>query len=227
VARRPLSKRDERILSFVGRYRAATEPLLETLFFRKTKTLSAQRKVTSRLVRRGYLRVFDLAGSGKYFVLTRRGSREVGQSDRTPRRFTEQSLPVALAIAHFCVREGVSRMTDAEFRERFPELAQGGIRSSIYYIAKAGGTFKLGIFIVDRGATPRRIRGKIRRIVSRRRAMPAFVSLLHAGRVRITILTGTDSQAARLTEDFARHDFARLDVEVSLVAELGELLTAR
>jgi hypothetical protein len=136
-------------------------------------------------------------------------------------------LPPALAIAAYCVREGVARLTDREFRELYPELWRPGLRSSSYYLIDTPDGLKLGMFLIDRGGTPRRIKGKIRRVITQRISLPAFVSLMEARRFRLTLLTGLVSQQDNFRRQLGRLPFPEVEVEVALVPELGELLSAR
>src|SRR5207248_1038274 len=126
--------------------------------------------------------------------LTRRGCRAIGISDRTPRPLTEQSLPAVLAIGWYCLRTGVTRLTDQEFRHRYPALWKPGHRSSAYFLVETPQGLKLGLFLVDRGASARRIKGKLRRLITQRSSLPAFAALIGAKRFRITLLTGIAAQ---------------------------------
>lgn len=222
-----LTRRDRQLLLFVARYRAATEALLRRALFGQSSRRANVRRVVRRLVRQGLLEQVTLAPGQKYFVLTRRGCRAVNMSARAPRPLTEQSLPVVLAIAWFCVRTGVSRLTDQEFRQRYPELWKPGLRSSAYYLTQTPQGLKLGMFLVDRGGTPRRLKGKIRRLITQRASLPAFAALIAAKRFHITVLTGLPAQQQHLRRHLKRRFFRRVEIDVALIPELGELLTLR
>jgi hypothetical protein len=81
------------------------------------------------------------------------------------------------------------------------------------------------MFLVDRGGTARRIKGKIRRLITQRTSLPAFVSLIEAGRFRITVLTGLQAQQENIRRQLPRMRYRNVEVEVALVGELGEMLT--
>lgn len=149
----------------------------------------------------------------------------VGAPDRKPRPLTEQSFPVALAIASHCVQEGLRRLTDREFRQRFPELWRPGLRSSIYCLHGEGEGLRLGMFIVDRGGTARRIKGKLRRLLRQRETLPAFAGLIKSGRLRVTVLTGLPAQADNVRRQLGRGLYHHVVVEVAVVPDLGEWMT--
>jgi hypothetical protein len=222
-----LTRRDRQLLQFVARYRAATEALIRRALFSDASRRANVQRVVRRLVRQGLLHQVSLAPGQKYLVLTRRGCRVLNVSDRAPRPLTEQSLPAVLAIAWFCVRAGVTRFTDYEFRQRYPELWKTGLRSSAYYLTQTPQGLKLGMFLVDRGGTPRRLKGKIRRLITQRASLPAFAALIAAKRFHVTVLTGLPAQQQHLRRHLKRRFFRRVEVEAALIPELGELLTLR
>lgn len=222
-----LTRRDRQLLRFVARYRAATEAMLRRALFTPASRRTNVHRVVRRLVRQGLLQQVKLGPGRGYVVLTPRGCRAIDVSDRAPRPLTEQSLPVALAIAWFCIRTGVARFTDQEFRQRYPELWKAGLRSSAYYLTETPQGLKLGIFLVDRGGTPRRLKGKIRRLITQRAALPAFAALIEAKRFHVTVLTGLPAQQQHLRRHLKRRFFRRVEIDVALIPELGELLTLR
>ena len=222
-----LTQRDRRMLRFVDRYRLATDELFAAVLFDGPHRMTNVARVTRKLVRRGWLRRVKYASGRSYLVLTRRGCRTIGAPDRVPRPLTEHSLPVVLGIATYCVRAGLTRFTDREFRKRYPELWRPGLRSSSYFLVDTPQGLKLGMFLVDRGGTARRLKGKIRRLVTQRKSLPAFASLMKAGRFRVTVLTGLPAQQQNIRRQVARLSFRGVEVEVGLVPDLGELLTTR
>jgi hypothetical protein len=222
-----LSKRDRRVLFFVDRYRLGTSELFSQVFSTGVNPGTNVGRAVRKLVRRGLLRQTEYAPGRSYVVLTRRACRAIGAPDRAPRPLTEQSLPVAMAIALHCVRTGLVRFKDREFRQRYPELWRPGLRSSAYYLVETPEGLKLGMFLVDRGGTARRIKGKIRRLITQRASLPAFVSLIEARRFRVTVLTGSPDQQRNIRRQLGRRWFRGVEVEVALVPELGELLTVQ
>ena len=222
-----LTKRDQRMLDFVDRYRLATNDLFRRVFF------AGPNRGTDGRPRRPEARAARTAAQGgirRRSVLRRYSPTRVScdrRADRAPRPLTEQSLPVALAIAAHCVRAGLVRFKDREFRERYPELWRPGLRSSSYFLIDTPQGLQLGMFLVDRGGTARRIKGKIRRLITQRAPLPAFGSLIEARRFRVTVLTGLPAQKQNIRRHLGRLCFRKVEIEVALVPELGELLTMR
>ncbi len=132
---------------------------------------------------------------------------------------------MALAIAAYCVRTKIARLTDRELRQRYPELWRPGLRSSSYYLVDTPDGLKLGMFLIDRGGVPRRIRGRIRRVIAQRSSLPAFVSLMEAGRFQLTVLTGLQTHQDNIRRRLTGFPCRQAEVEVTLVPELGKLLT--
>ena len=115
---RHLTKRDREILDFVNRYRIGTEELLAEQVFSKQESLKNVSRVLRRLEHRQLLARESWDKGLSYFTLTPRGCRTLGLSPRTPRPLTEQSLPVVLAVAFYCVRHREERLTSQEFTEQ-------------------------------------------------------------------------------------------------------------
>lgn len=218
-----LTDRDRKILAFVGRYRAVTIRMIWNRYLSNTSLDNAAR-VVRRLVRRDLLRKIVCGEELSYILPTRLGLRIAGLQPRTPRPFTEQSLPVVLAIASYCVSNGLDRFTNSEFCDSYPELSQPGMRSSNYVLIDTSTGPKLQLIVVDRGGTPRRIKGRVRRLIAQRKRLPAFRSLMDAGRFQINVLAGTKEQHARINDYIQRHSFGSVSVTSSLVSELGNIL---
>jgi hypothetical protein len=222
---RYLRERDREILSFVARHRATTPEMVEELCFSETRAQRANAaRVLRRLIRRRLLRKVPYAPMRSYLVITRRGLRLLGLPDRSPRPLTEQSLPVVLAIAWFCVRHKVERLTNREFRETYPELWRPALRSSNYYLTDSPDGLKLGLILVDRGGTARRIRTKIRRIIAQRSSLPHFLVLIKHHHFRLTVLTGLPAQERCIRRHLRRGSFHGVAVDTAVIPELGELL---
>ena len=220
-----LMERDRRILHFVNRYRAVTADMLAVRIFDRQPANVNVARVIRKLVDRRLLRKVSYGGQQYYLVLTRRGAREIGAAARTPRPLTEQSLPVVLAIAWYCVRSGEDRMMAREFRERYPERWRPEFQCSSYYVFRSEDLWKLGMLLVDRGGTARRIKGKIRRIVMQRESISEYMSLINARMFRVTVLTGVQTQQDRIRRQLGCGWYRGVEVTTELIPELGELLT--
>lgn len=220
---RHLTNRDRQILRFVGRYRAATTPMIRRKFFPNSSLENAAR-VVRRLERRELLEVVECGPELSYVLPTRRGLEVAGLEPRSSRPLTEQSLPVVLSVTSYCVDRSLRRLTNSEFCELYPELTKPGLRSSNYVLVESEAGPKLQLLVVDRGGTARRIQGRVRRMIAQRIGLPAFRSLMDAGRFEINVLVGTDEQNKKIKDRIKRHSFGNVQVTTTLVRELGDIL---
>ncbi len=220
-----LTERDCKMLEHVARYRIATDAIFRTVFFPNVQDNGPPRKVAVRLVENKYLREFRIKGTSCYYVLAPRGARLLKLKPKEPRPFTEQSLPGALAVAYYCATRGIKRFTAREFGQKFPELCRPGLRCSSYFLEETGGGLCLSSFLLDRGATARRLQGKIRNVIRQRYALKPFASLIQAGRFQIVVLTGYQAKQKELQTDLAKRHRGPVKVRVEVVPELGSFLS--
>ena len=224
---RNLSNRDLEILDFVARYRVGTDSMLKKSCFAEDTRIENVRRVLFRLEKRGLMRRVECGTTFDYFVMTRRGLGVLGLPKRTPRPLTEQSLPVQIAVASYCVGQKVRRLTNSEFRDVFPELHRVGLQSSNYVLVDSDDGLKLTMLIVDRGGAARRIQSRVRRILAQRKGLPEFVDLIRGGRFRIVVLTGLPQQKAKIDRQIERSSFGDVEVVSAIVPSLAEILTMR
>jgi hypothetical protein len=151
----------------------------------------------------------------------------LGERPRTPRPLTEQTLPIALSVATYCVEQGTGRMTCEEFKKIYPELWQPGMASSSYLLVDVDGKLRLEMLLVDRGAAAHRINARVRRVIAQRKGLPKFRALINSGRFRITVLTGTQEQARKIERRVSRRSLGPIEVRTFVIEELAELLMLR
>jgi len=224
---RHLSKRDIRILEFVIRYRVGTESLISKACFSDADSVANVSRVLRRLEKRGMLSSQTFVSGLNYYTATRRGLKLLGFTSRTPRPLTEQSLPVALAVAEYCVACGNHRVTSQEFQDTYPELWWPGSRASNYVFVRDDKGLVLRMLLVDRGGAARRIRSRVRRVIAQRSRLREFSLLMKAGRFEIVVLTGLPQQQAKIDRHIARSSFGAVRVTSALVPGLAEVLTLR
>ncbi len=222
-----LTVRDREILQFIARYRLATDGILRQKFFGDVQDHGPVRKVALRLVLRNYLREFTLRDRLSYYVLAPRGCRALGIRAKEPRPFTEQSLPAALAIAYFCVANGVIRYTAAEFRERYPEYCRPGLQSSAYFMEETESKVSLNMLLVDRGVAPRGLLRKVGKVIGQRYKLRPLARLIQKRRFGIVVLTGLPAKKHDLDKAISEKHRGPVRVRVEVVPELGTLLTQR
>lgn len=221
---RHLTARDHEILEFLVRYRVGTVKLLQEACFESDTTCENVSRVLKRLSRRGLIDCVTSPGAFSYCTPTRRAVEVIADDPRTPRPLTEQTLPVALAVASSCVERGTDRLTAKEFAELYPELWRPGMRASSYVLVETDGKLRLELVIVDRGGAAHRIKSRVRRVIAQRKGLPKFHALMKAGRFQIAVLTGTGEQAEKIRRRVARQPFAPVEVTTHVIPELAELL---
>ena len=220
-----LTSRDRKILEYVFRHRLGTDAIFRQCFFPDVQANAAVRKVTKRLVERRFLREYSLAANEFYYILAPRGARAIGVKPCEPRPFTDQSLPSALAIAYHCAARGLKRFTAQEFVTTYPFFCRPGLRSSGYFIEQNADGLRIGFFIIDRGATPRVMLSKIRKVISKRYKLREFAKLMQDRRFVLVILTGYPEKKQQLDDSISRRHRGPVQVRVEVVPELGLLLT--
>lgn len=224
---RHLSDRDRRILEFVVHYRIGTDRLLQRQCFSPPTSLENVNRVLLRLERRRLLRRATEKNGFCWYGATRRTLAILGQTPRTPRPLTEQTLPIVLSVATYCVAKGVHRLTSRQFQDRYPELWRPGMRSSNYVVVDVDGRLRLEMLIVDRGGAAHRIHSRVRRVIAQRKGLPKFASLMKSGRFRITVLTGTPEQQHRIQRRLSRRSYAPVELTTFAIPELADLLISR
>ena len=162
-----------------------------------------------------------------YYTATRHTAAVLNQEPRTPRPLTEQTVPVLLAIAAYCVERGIRRKTSKEFKELYPELWRPGMRSSSYVLFELDGKLRLEMLLVDQGGAAHRINSRVRRLIAQRQSLPAFRSLIKGERFRIAVLTGTPEQQQKIQNRINRRPLGPVTVSTHLIPELADLLTLR
>lgn len=224
---RRVNKRDREILEFVARYRIGTVPLFTGQFFQSQTNPGNVNRVLLRLQRWGLLRRVIAARGYFYFILTRQALALLGEEPRSLRPLTEQTLPVSLAVATYCVENGIRRLTSAEFQKHFSNMWRPGMRSSNYVLVNLEGKLRLEMLLVDRGGAAHRINARVRRVIAQRKGLPKFHTLMKSGRFRITVLTGTVQQEDKIRRRLSRRPFAPIEITTYVIPELAELLMLR
>ena len=225
--KRHLTKRDRKVLEFVIRYRVGTVDLLRRPCFGEDASLENVCRVLQRLTKHKLLLRVSSKSGFTYYTPTRHTFAVFGQEPRTPRPLTEQTLPVVMAVAFYCVAKDLRRLTSTEFQELYPELWRPGMRSSNYLLMEIDGKLRLELLLVDRGGAPHRMRSRVRRMIAQRKSLPAFQSLINSGRFRITVLTGTREQQQKIRNRIRQESFGPVTVSTFVVTELGDYLTLR
>ncbi|MBX3412769.1 MAG: hypothetical protein KF708_08780 [Pirellulales bacterium] len=199
-----LSDRDLAILEHVARYRLSTDDVLTELFFPDAKTMSAVQSVTARLTRQRWLSKSQPLPRRNVYTLGP-GYTRLNPKARI-RPFTEQSLPAAMAILYYCVRNGHKRLTMEELRSIDPGICEPGTRSSSLIVLSHAGGLGVSLLLVDRASPTRRVLWKVKRTVRQRVTRSFYLELIRAKRFSVTILVPVPDRAVALQQMF-RQDY--------------------
>lgn len=215
----PLPERYRPIIDHVARYRLSLDDVLHELFFPDLRDVKSVRKSVASLVTAGWLAKFQPLGRNIYvlgpnFKSTR--SRSV-----TTAAFSEQTLPAAVAILYFCIRQHHRRLTAEELASIDPRLCPSGLKNSCFYVEKRENRFGLSLLLVDRNSPVRRLTWKVKRLVGQRTKREAFRAWMMDKRFSITVLTPFVEKQRQLIDAFADKATGLVPVRVALVPEFG------
>ena len=217
-SRGKLVDRDYEILEHLKRYRLTTRDVLHRLFFSDSE-INAVSKVTSRLVKHGYMASHDWDAAKVYFTVGPEACRLFGLAKTKCKPLGPQAFPTELGALMFCCGGLVQRkrLLVSEIAKSQPNLLGKGLDSSHYYIEELDGGVKLlGYIRVDQGGPPDHIARKCAGDLEKRRKNDALRELIDTDRFVIAIVTGHSSKADRIKENLARRQWTvRFRVEVS------------
>jgi hypothetical protein len=226
-SRRPrLVDRDYEIFEHVMRYRLTTREVLQRLFFADSE-LNAVTKVTSRLVKDGFLNRYDLYPSRAYFTLGRKSASFLGVAYKKTRELGPLSKAREFGVLSYCcmterLRE---RLTVHELSQKHPELLQGGLDNSHYYLDNDGEVTRLAYIRVDLGGSVDHILRNCRDDIAERLRFDAFEHLMNNGRFAIAIVTARAEKVEKIREATNERQDWPVAFRVEAVPELVELVT--
>lgn len=224
-----LEQRDLELLEHVRRYRITVPEAVSTLPSFVATGKHAAKNVLRRLSGSGrYLKSAPLYRTRRYYHLTPKGARLLGEHESLGKPLTPDPLIRAYAILAFCKLQGRSheRLTPAEFEGHFPELVRRGQRTE-YYIDSDESGHRLSYIRVDYGGQGRwdRLIARLRKDISKRCEAEAFRKLILSGEFSLTVLTALPQKAERLRQAVAGlEDPLPVPVRVELVPELLEMI---
>jgi hypothetical protein len=225
--RRPrLVDRDYEIFEHVMRYRMTTREVLQRLFFPDSE-LNAVTKVTSRLVEHGFLNRYELYPLRSYFTLGPKSASFLGIVYKKTRDLGPLAKAREFGTLSFCclserLRE---RLTVRELSERHPELLQGGLDNSHYYLDNDGEITRLAYIRVDLGGSVDHILRKCRDDIAARQRIDAFDHLMNNRRFALAIVTGRKEKADKIQEAVQQRRDWPVEFRIEAVPELVELVT--
>lgn len=212
-----LSDRDRAILEHVERYRVTTDDVLAEVFFFPAKSVNAAQKVAARLTEAGWLRKSKPLARRNVYSL----GPSYGQINSTviTRPFTEQSLPPAIAVLYFCIRNGHKRLTLEDFKWIDAKLCEAATRTLPSIVCPHEGGLGIKLLLVDRASPSRRVIWKLKRVVGQRIDRPAYFELIRAKRMSVTVLVPIEDRVESLSREIHKHFRSKVSVSVSHVPE--------
>ena len=216
-------KRDKDILDLIARHGLVTVEVLHHLLFREL-TPKAVERVLTRMMRQELIQSHPLIGKTCYYALTPKSATMLGlDAKRVERPMGTQALVQNFSILLFCALGSPprKRMTKAEFKAAFPQLAGPGLSSWRLYLDedKATGKVRLAVMVPDFNSHPRRLVRKARREVEKRRRSEAWRS--HPSRpFSVTVLTAFKEKAMAVAKALADQTWHHRIVTVPGFAQL-------
>ncbi len=221
-----LGDRDYEILDHLKRYRLTTRDVLHRLFFDGSE-INAVSKVTSRLIKNGYLNSHPLDTSKVYFTVGPESCRLLGLPLRKSKPLGPQALPTEFGTLMFCCGSPVQRkrLLVGEISKLQPNILGKGLDSSHYYLEElADGNKLLGYIRVDQGGPPDHISRKCAGDIEKRMANEALKQLIDSDRFIIALITGHESKAELIRASIGRRQWT-IRFRVEVVHELASLIS--
>ncbi|MBA3312933.1 MAG: hypothetical protein H0T47_06530 [Planctomycetaceae bacterium] len=211
-----LSDRDQQIVEHVVRFRLTTDDVLLRRFLPGVAGVNAVQKVTGRLAAGAWLRRQPLGNQKYYYVVGRTAAEAFRSPRRRADRFSEQTLPVAMAVLYHCAERNVWPYTEREFSLKYPDLYYAGHHRTTYFYDSSTDRPRIGCFLVDRGNTPLRLRTKLTRLIEQRYPIPKFRDLILNRRFAVRILTAFPAAREALAADLQAHHRGPVAVSVEI-----------
>jgi hypothetical protein len=220
------SERDIAILSDVVRERLTTVDVVHARYF-GASTPDAARKVLDRLVADEWLRRIPLHGQTPCYILTFAATYRLRIHRVAAKVPGLPALCRAYALVCFAVRTGARRVPYPEWVGLFPELHRPGLPANSYFLEDSSDGPRVLLVHVDAGQDVRRAVARVRRLVSRRYAIPAFAELIQSGRFELVVLTPTGGKKRALEKAIERRYRGLTPVRVVIIPELEPLVARK
>ena len=225
TGRRELGSRDRKIIDAVVRLRVLTNDSVQQLFLSEAKA-NATIKVTSRLVKTGWLKTCELAGRRQYYVPGVKAVRTLGLPASRSRSLGPQALATQLTLLDFVTltlprlrvltdKEINAVVTDATKQQRAMPLAME--------IETLDGPVRL--IRVDLGGSPVHVAKKLETDLRIRSAHPYFSGLIVQRRLIMVVLTSTETKKSLIEAAIAKRKWPKgLRFNLTVVRVLSSLL---
>ena len=219
-----LGDRDFEIFDHLRRYRVTTPEVLHRLFFSDSQP-NAVTKVTTRLVKHGYLNSFELYKPRKYFIVGPKAAHIMGISLGRTKEPGPQALIHDYGTLEFCLggEEVRERLLVREIQERNPEFLARHLESSRYYLDHHLETVRLGFIRVDFAGELAHLMRKCRQDVDKRYEHQVFRELIDAKKFVIAIVTARKERKEDIHAALRRYEWP-IQFRIEVVPNLVHLL---
>ena len=184
------SKRDQKIIELVHRYRLMLPSILHKRFFSHA-SLNAVTQVTRRLVAQEYLTKHTLLAQRKYFrpgpaAVKKRAGWRTSETKKLP----PQTIPVELAALLYCCDAGQHRLTPREVVETYKDFPPELLWQHPYFIDDDGESKRLAMIRVELSASPPSILKKLKKSIYRLNdEYPGFRSLYDSDQLKLVVVS--------------------------------------
>ncbi len=223
--RAQLGARDRKIIADLLLYRLVTNELMGARHLPVSKA-NAVTKVSSRLVRDGWLTPYNLFDKRLYFVPGKTLVRHFGLPTSRTRPLGTQTLAVQLALATYCITaEPVLSLVDpSKLATAFPWLPTP-LRKLPHVLQLEDPTQPVRLIRVDLGGTPDHVALKAKRDIKMREAVGGYRALLEARRLTLVVITSTEIKSGLIKEAIRKRDWPKnMRFQVVVVDDLFTLL---
>ncbi len=149
-------------------------------------------KITSRLVRQGWLNDYPLFGALKYFVPGPVLIAFAGLSASRVQPLGPQSLAMNLAALEFCrCKPELSVASKSDLASEFSWLPPK-LRSGKYILERDAKNVVLRLVRTDLGGDSEHVAKRCNRDISRRMQVPQFAALVRSGQVVMVVITASE-----------------------------------
>lgn len=219
-----LSDRDWEILDLILRYRIVTAEILHGLYFDDSEP-NAVTKVTSRLVRHGFLARHRFLSQRSYFTLGKEACKILGASSKKTQSLGPQALATEFGMLAFCFQTKPyrKRLKVTDIHRHDDTLIARGLDSSHYYFdISEDGTKRFGLVRVEQGSTPSLIARRCDHELRKRLKIPSFKRLINNDQFVITVVTSTEQKKEEIHIHLRKRRW-RVQLRISVVPELIQL----
>ncbi len=201
-----LSDHQRCVLQHIRLFRITTQESARRACFAPASTPSGVDSFFARLRKRGFVRAAQLAGTEKYYYLTKKTYQSVFSEPAAEERVGSYAVVEWYGRLVFCMRQPEVRkkLHWSEFDRLFPQLHDPRQpRRHIFYIDKETGIGRLGLIYVDPGNRFDRVCNRIRnQLVGKLLAQGAWREhVIDGDRLTIAIVCTAAMRAAQLQQE--------------------------